>query len=142
MTGHIDPSRESLDALRHLPPGEPIQMLNLLRFSDAARYPEGHEHADKGWSGRRAYQEYARTSGPVFARLGGVIVWQGSAQDMVIGPQDERWDQAFVAQYPSGATFLEMLTDPDYRSAVVNRTAALSDSRLIRLTRGEGIVSR
>lgn len=142
MTGHIDPSRESLEAIRHLPPGEPIHMLNLLRFSDVARYPSEHEHADKGWSGRRAYQEYARASGPVFARLGGVIVWQGSFPSMVIGAQEERWDQAFVAQYPSGAAFLAMLADPDYRIAVINRAAALSDSRLIRCTPGEAVTGR
>ncbi|NLJ52703.1 MAG: DUF1330 domain-containing protein [Intrasporangiaceae bacterium] len=138
MTAHIDPGRASLDALRELPQDHPIHMLNLVRFRDLADYPEGHEHAGKGWSGRRAYQEYARASGPVFARLGGAIVWRGAFEDMVIGPPGERWDQGFVAQYPSATVFLEMLADPEYRRAVVNRTAALEDSRLVRFAPGEG----
>ena len=137
MTGHIDPGRESFDAFKDLPRDRPIHMLNLLRFRDVAGYPEGHEHVDKGWSGRRAYREYGRTSGPVFARVGGVIVWRGTFDCTVIGPESERWDDAFIAQYPSAAAFLEMLADPDYRQAVVNRTAAVLDSRLVRFTPGK-----
>ena len=47
-------------------------------------------------------------------------------------PDDERWDDGFVAQYPNAAAFLEMIKDPEYQRAVVNRTAALADSRLVR----------
>lgn len=136
--GHIDPSRESFAAFTALPRDEPIHMLNLLRFRDAADYPEGHEHAAKGWSGRRAYREYGVASGPVFTRVGGSILWRGSFECTVIGPGEERWDVGFVAAYPSGAAFLEMLADPDYRAAVVNRTAAVLDSRLVRFAHGEG----
>lgn len=132
MSSHIEPLREPLAAISDLPPGEPIHMLNLIRFRDRARYPEGHEHADAGWSGRRAYQEYSRTSWPVFTRIGGVIVWRGSFTQLVIGPPDEHWDVGFVAQYPSGSAFAEMLADPEYRRATVNRTAAVLDSRLLR----------
>ena len=135
--GHIDPSRAGFEAFKALPRDEPIHMLNLLRFRERAEYPDGHEHAEKGWSGRRAYREYGTTSGPVFARLGGSIVWRGSFEATVIGPEDESWDIGFVARYPSGAAFLEMVADPEYRQAVVNRTAAVADSRLVRFSPGE-----
>ena len=137
MTGHIDPSRESFDAFKDLPRDQPIHMLNLLRFRELADYVDGHENADKGWSGRRAYREYGRTSGPVFARVGGVIVWRGTFECTVIGPEAERWDDAFIAQYPSASAFLKMIADPDYRQAVVNRTAAVLDSRLVRFAPGK-----
>jgi uncharacterized protein (DUF1330 family) len=52
---------------------------------------------------------------------------------VVIGPEDEHWDLAFVARYPSAASFLDMLTDPVYRAAVRHRQAAILDSRLIRM---------
>ena len=52
---------------------------------------------------------------------------------MLIGPQDERWDICFIAEYPSGAAFVEMVKDPDYQKAVVHRQAAVADSRLVRL---------
>jgi uncharacterized protein (DUF1330 family) len=113
-------------------------MLNLLLYRERAEYPQQHENADKGWSGRRAYQEYGATSGPIFRRVGGTIIWRGSFQCMVTGPDDSRWDDAFVAQYPNSAAFFEMIKDPEYQKAVINRTAALADSRLVRFAPGEG----
>ena len=56
---------------------------------------------------------------------------------MVTGPEVRRWDNGFIAHYPSAAAFFEMIKDPDYQKAVVNRTAALVDSRLIRFAPGE-----
>ncbi|TCJ37312.1 DUF1330 domain-containing protein [Parafrankia sp. BMG5.11] len=132
MTVYIDPSRANFDAFKNLPRDQPIQMLNLLRYRDQAEYPDGNEHAGKGWSGRRAYAEYGATSGAIFRRVGGTLVWRGAFQTVVTGPDDMRWDDGFIAQYPSAAAFLEMIKDPDYQRAVVNRTAALADSRLVR----------
>jgi uncharacterized protein (DUF1330 family) len=51
---------------------------------------------------------------------------------MLIGPQEERWDHCFIAEYPSVAAFVEMIRDPVYREAVKLRQAAVEDSRLIR----------
>ena len=139
MTDYIDPSRANFEAFKALPRDEPIHMLNLLRYRAHAAYPDGHENAGKGWSGQRAYEEYGATSGPIFRRVGGTLAWRGTFQTMVTGPDDERWDDGFVAQYPDAAAFLEMIKDPDYQRAVVNRTAALADSRLIRFApRPEG----
>ena len=129
---HLDPAREAFDAFKKLPRDTPIQMLNLIRFHEKAQYPQGHILADKGWSGERAYQEYGKTSGPIFARVGGNIIWRGKMEAMLIGPDDKQWDASFIAQYPNSAAFLEMVTDAEYQKAVVNRQAAVLDSRLIR----------
>ncbi len=136
---YIDPSPENWQAFKDLPRGEPIHMLNLLRYRDLADYPEGHEHHGKGWTGQRAYEEYGKTSGSIFLRVGGSVVWRGSFQTMVTGPtpDDKVWHDGFVAFYPNSAAFLEMVTDPDYQIAVQNRTAALLDSRLMRFAPGE-----
>jgi uncharacterized protein (DUF1330 family) len=135
---HVDPTKEAFDAFKALPRDEPIHMLNLLKFRDVAVYPEDHEHVGKGWSGKRAYAEYGKTSGPIFARVGGSIIWRGTMQAMVIGPDDKHWDAAFIAHYPNSAAFMEMVTDPAYRLAVVNRQAAVLTSRLIRFKPEEG----
>lgn len=135
---YIDPSPKHFAAFKDLPRDEPIHMLNLLRFREHAEYPEGHEHHGKGWSGRRAYEEYGKTSGPIFRRVGGSIVWRGAFQTMVTGPDDKEWHDGFVAQYSGSSAFFEMIKDPDYQLAVVNRTAALVDSRLMRFKPGEG----
>ncbi|WP_422358007.1 DUF1330 domain-containing protein [Qipengyuania flava] len=134
---YIDPSPANFQAFKDLPRDEPIHMLNLLEYREQAEYPQGHEHAGKGWSGRRAYEEYGKTSGPIFRRVGGTIVWRGSFQTMVTGPDAQRWHDGFVAQYPNAGAFFEMIKDPEYQQAVVNRTAALVDSRLMRFEPGE-----
>lgn len=135
---HINPSDANFQAFKGLPRDTPIQMLNLVRFRKKADYPEGHELHGKGWTGDEAYAEYGKTSGPIFQRVGGKIVWRGSYETVVTGPDDERWDAAFIAEYPNAGAFFEMITDPEYQQAVVNRTAAVEDSRLIRFGKLEG----
>ncbi len=132
MAGHIDPSKERYQLFRDLPRSGLIHMLNLVRFRGEAAYPDGRKA-----TGAEAYAAYGRDSGPVFTRLGGKIIWRGNFQFMLIGPSDERWDEAFIAQYPSADAFIEMLRDPVYREAVKHRQAAVDDSRLIRLSPAE-----
>lgn len=134
----VDPSRENFDAFKALPRDTPIHMLNLVRFRDKAEYPVDHANAGKGLSGREAYAEYGRTSGAVFTRVGGSVVWRGRMEAMVIGPMDKQWDLAFIACYPDAGAFMEMVTDAEYKIAVVNRQAAVLTSRLIRFAPEEG----
>ena len=129
---YIDPTREAFDFFKSLPRDVPINMLNLLRFNEVATYPLDHPNAAHGWSGARAYQEYGKTSGPIFQRVGGTIIWRGKMEAMVIGPDDKQWDSSFIARYPNSAAFMDMVTDAEYRKAVVNRQAAIQTSRLIR----------
>ena len=135
---YLDPTRESFDAFKALPRDTPVNMLNLLTFRDHAEYPEGHANADLGWTGARAYQEYGTTSGAVFSRVGGSIIWRGTMESMLIGPQDKNWEVAFIARYPTSGAFMEMVTDPDYKKAVINRQAGVLTSRLIRFGETDG----
>jgi uncharacterized protein (DUF1330 family) len=129
---HVDPERAAFEAFKELPRDHPIEMINLIRYRERADYAADHPLAGNGLSGAEAYKHYGRDSGPVFARVGGTIVWSGEPQGVLIGPADERWDGAFIARYPSAAAFLEMVTDPAYREAVKHRQAAVETSRLIR----------
>lgn len=135
---HVDPSREAFDLFKSLPRDTPINMLNLIRFHEHAQYPADHANAVHGWSGARAYAEYGKTSGPIFAGVGGTIIWRGEMQSIVIGPADEHWDAAFIARYPDSAAFMAMVTNPEYQKAVVNRQAAVQTSRLIRFGEMDG----
>ena len=107
----------------------PIHMLNLIRFHEKARYADGRDV-----TGAEAYANYSKLSGPVFERLGGRIVWRGSPEIMMIGPDEEAWDIAFIAEYPKASAFTTMITDPEYRSAMEHRQAAVLDSRLVRMS--------
>lgn len=129
---YIDPERAQFDAFKDLPRDHPIQMLNLVRFRPQAAYPDDHPLAGKGLTGAQAYANYGRGSGPVIARLGGSILWRGTFQTTLIGPSDETWDACFIARYPDAGAFLAMVTDPDYKQAVIHRQAAVLTSRLIR----------
>lgn len=131
MDGHVDPTRERFGAFRALPDDGPVHMLNLVRLRDRAAYPDGQEA-----SGAEAYRSYGLESGPIFRRVGGRIAWTGDFRLMLIGPEDEKWDLCFIAEYPSAAAFVDMVKDPDYQKAVVHRQAAVVDSRLIRLAPG------
>ncbi len=128
MGGFIDPTRETFGEFRRLPEEGPVHMLNLVRLREEARYPDGRKA-----TGAEAYAAYGRESGPIFRALGGKIVWSGDFRLMLIGPAEERWDRCFIAEYPSGAAFVEMVKDPAYQKAVVHRQAAVLDSRLIRM---------
>lgn len=141
MTGSIDPTRPQFDAFKALPRDMPIQMLNLVRVRPLADYPEDHPNHGKGLTGLEAYRAYGRESAEVFGRVGGRQIWAGRPETVVTGPADERWDLAFIAEYPNAGAFLAMVTDPGYREVVKHRTAGVEDSRLIRLaplTPGEG----
>jgi uncharacterized protein (DUF1330 family) len=131
MTTYIDPTKEAFAAFRALDRAGPIQMLNLVRFRDQAAYPDG-----RAATGAQAYADYGLESEPIFARVGGKIIWRGTFEFTLTGPADERWDACFIAEYPSLAAFVEMIRDPAYREAVKHRQAAVADSRLIRLAPG------
>ena len=128
MTGHVDPTKQAFAAFRANDRLGPIHMLNLVRFRAQATYPDGREA-----TGAEAYASYGRESHPVFSRLGGHIVWRGRFELLLIGPLEEKWDECFIAEYPSVDAFVAMVRDPVYREAVKHRQAAVLDSRLIRL---------
>ena len=114
-------------AFRDHPRSGPIHMLNLVRLREAAEYEDGRQA-----TGTEAYAAYGRESAPIFQRVGGSILWRGAPECVLIGPADEAWDIAFIARYPSGQAFLDMVYDPDYQAIVHHRQAAVATSRLIR----------
>jgi uncharacterized protein (DUF1330 family) len=139
---YVDPTRTQFDAFKALPRNAPVAMLNLIRFRERAAYPADHPYAREALSGAEAYARYGRESAAAFARAGGTILFAGRYECMVIGPDDKHWHRIFIARYPTAAAFLGMLADPEYRAAVVNRTAAVDTSRLMRLAPEPGEAHR
>jgi uncharacterized protein (DUF1330 family) len=128
VTDYIDPTKEQFARFRAVQRSGPIHMLNLVRLRARADYPDGRD-----MSGADAYRAYARESGAVLRRVGGRQYWLGRFELLLIGPDSERWDRVFIAEYPSVDAFVAMIRDPVYREAVKHRQAAVEDSRLIRL---------
>ena len=128
MSEHINPDKSRFATFRGISRNGPVQMLNLVRLKDAAVYPDGTMV-----SGKEAYSAYGRESAPIFKRVGGRIFWSADFELNLIGPEEERWDIVFIAEYPSTDAFVEMVKDEDYQKAVVHRTSAVQDSRLVRM---------
>lgn len=120
-------SRAISDVLSKTPKGKPVVMLNLLKFRGLADYPEPRA----GVSGREAYLEYGRGAIRCIHAVGGELVWSGEPTGVLIGPDDEQWDEVLLVRYPSLDAFLEMINSPEYKKIVHHRTAAIDDSRLV-----------
>lgn len=118
------------------PAGEPVFMVNLLRFREHADYGDhaGHEPC----SGAEAYfTRYLPAFNQVAGRLGGSeLVYAGTAIAQVVGPPGESWDGAGVVRYPDIDVFRRLIADPVYReTAEPHRVASLADWRLIATAR-------
>jgi uncharacterized protein (DUF1330 family) len=138
---YIDPTRAQFDAFKDLDRDHPIEMLNLVQFRDLANYPGDHHLARDGLTGAQAYALYGRQSAPVLDKVGGSILWRGAFQTTLIGPANEGWDAVFIVRYPTAHAFLAMVSDPDYKLAVVHRQAAVTTSRLVRCAPAPGGVT-
>jgi uncharacterized protein (DUF1330 family) len=126
----IEPSHEQLQAFAGQPDdGEPIVMLNLLRYRQRADYAQHPQQTP--CSGRDAFKRYAKSSLVCIEAAGGKVLFIGAAQPAVIGPEAEQWDEIFLVHYPSRRAFLDMIASAEYRAIAFHRSAALQDSRLI-----------
>jgi uncharacterized protein (DUF1330 family) len=113
----VDPTGSDLKRFLQQDDGNPIVMLNLLRFM-----PDG---------GRESYNQYARAIVPFLERVGGEVVYYGdSAGDPLVG---EGWDAVLLVRYPSRAAFSQMVADPEYQQITHLRTQAL-DAALLQPT--------
>lgn len=124
---HTSFSKETWELFKADQRTGPVHMLNLIRLREKAAYPDG-----RPLTGVEAYKCYSDTSAPVFQELGGKVVWRGSFELMMVGPQSETWDISFIAEYPSVQVFLDMMKNPTYREAMTHRQAGVLNSRLIR----------
>jgi len=131
---YIDPDREAWEVFKGLPRDQPIHMLNLIRLKAKADYPAGHPDHGKDISGAEAYAAYGRAITPLLEGQGSRQVWAGKPQVVVTGPKSEAWELAFIVEYPNSQALIDMVRNPHYREHVVpHRTAAVADSRLLRL---------
>ena len=117
----IEPDRDQIRELAESGRTEPVVMLNLLEFA-----PEG---------GAESYRHYGEGVVPILNRIGAKVLWQGSADSVVIGDRDaDRWDTVVLVQYPSRQAFLDMVASEEYQAIAGRRSQALVDSRLIACT--------
>lgn len=136
-TTAIDP-RDLAAAVAGVPSGTPLTMVNLLRFTAVATYPEGSEHAGSpAVSGREAYMSrYVPAFELVAGRFGGGrLHFAGAVAARLVGPEQEGWDAVALVDYADIASFRRIVEDPQYlQQAESHRIAALQDWRLLATT--------
>ena len=110
--------------------GQPVVMLNLLKFRERAQYADGRSSE---LSGRQAYMLYGEKMQQLVEREGGHIVFSGAIQSLVIGAVEDMWDTAALVEYPSSAAFARIVTSPEVAAIVVHRAAGLAGQLLIRV---------
>jgi uncharacterized protein (DUF1330 family) len=108
----VDPTGHDLKRFLAEDDGNPITMLNLLRFK-----PEG---------GRESYNAYAGAIVPFLERVGGTVLYFGETATPLVAPEsDTPWDAVLLVRYPSRVAFSAMVADPEYQQITHLRTAAL-----------------
>jgi uncharacterized protein (DUF1330 family) len=111
--------------------GQPIVMLNLLKFRERAQYVDGRA---TDLSGHAAYMLYGTKMQQVVEREGGRMIFSGEIMSLVIGTVNEMWDVAALVEYPSSAAFARIVTSPEVAAISVHRAAGLAGQLLMRVS--------
>ena len=109
--------------------GEPVFMLNLLKFKDRATYRDGEDV-----SGADAYARYAKAFGQMLVDLdikGVKTVFGGRCGDFLIGSGEGEWDAVAVVRYADRKAMFAAVSNPTYRSFYKHRLAGLEGQLLI-----------
>ena len=131
---YVNSTPAAYAVMQSLPKDQPLQMLNLIQFNETANYAPDSEFTKKGWSGPQAYAEYTRLVTPIANKAGAKPIYMGQPQLTLIGPDHEKWDAVFILEYADLASFMALVGDPEYKKHAFHRSAAIKNSRLIRMT--------
>ena len=115
MTSPVDPTGNDLKRFLAEDDGQPVVMLNLLRFA-----PDG----------RDGYTEYAHRIGPFLEKVGATVVYVGDCSTTLVAPPEHDWDAILLVRYPSRQAFSAMVAGPEYQQITGLRSAALESAVL------------
>ena len=122
----IRPNKEQFVELASSADDGPVVMLNLLKFKERAQGEDG--------SGADAYRRYGEAAVKMVEEQGGRVLWQGRADQMLIGDTEQGWDSVVLVEYPSRKAFIEMVSTPEYEQAHEHRESGLERTVLIACT--------
>jgi uncharacterized protein (DUF1330 family) len=128
-----DPERVA--AMQEAGPKGPIVMVNLLKFRERARYPDGR---DAHLSGREAYARYAKAVSALLPEFGGRAIFAGDVTFLALGRVEDLWDEVAMAEYPDRAALWAMSTSARWREIAVHREAGLAGQLNIETTYAAG----
>lgn len=126
----VEPTPEQIKAfLASHVDGEPIYMLNLLKFKQTSAYKDGPQV-----SGAEAYGRYAKAFGEML-RDNGVVgvetLFGGRVDRFLIGEGADEWDAVAIVRYPDKQSMFDAVSNETYRSFHFHRKAGLAGQLLI-----------
>lgn len=124
----LQPTGDQVRAFRDRATGEPISMLNMLKFKNRAEYEDGRK---SGLTGREAYALYAKGFRGLMEPRGCRVIYAGAARGFLIGEGEGAWDAIFIFEYPSTQVMLDMFRDEEYQGNVQPHRAAALEGQLL-----------
>ena len=128
MQNVLQPTGDQVRQFRDRQTGEPVAMLNLLKFKETAVYEDGR---DSDLTGREAYRLYGKAFEEIMGPKGVKVLYSGEVRGALIGQGDDLWDAVALIQYPSTQVMLDMLRNEEYQRAQQHRAAGLEGQLLI-----------
>ena len=119
----LQPTGDQVRAFRDRKTGDPIFMLNLLKFRIKAEYKDQRA---TNLSGREAYALYGAGFDKVMAPLGTEIIYSGDIKGFLIGFGEDDWDSVALIKYPSTDVMLDMFRNESYQEIKIHRRQRLS----------------
>ena len=120
--------------LGHPKAGQPVHMLNLLKFKDKATYKDGSSEAAENLTGREAYARYAKGFGAMLKarNIDGVsTLFGGNINAFLIGEGENEWDAVAIIKYANAAAMFDAVSNEDYKAIHYHRRAGLAGQLLI-----------
>ena len=102
--------------------GQPIYMVNLLKFKDKATYPDKRE---TDLTGEEAYAIYGQEVRKHLEKVGAKPIFSGKVSRLMLGEVEDLWDTVAIAMYPNRKAMLDMISDPEYIKSAQHRVAGL-----------------
>ena len=124
----LQPTGDQVRAFRDRKTGDPIFMLNLLKFRIKAEYKDQRA---TNLSGREAYALYGAGFDKVMTPLGTQIIYSGEIRGFLIGVGEDEWDSVALIKYPSTDVMLDMFRNESYQEIQIHREAALEGQLLL-----------
>lgn len=95
----------------------PVVMVGLFDFPDAQ-------------AKHRFVEDYAAPLRELIEAVGGRRLWSGRVEELLSGRAADHWPLIVLTEYPSRASFIDLVTSSDYRALLDARDAAISRAAL------------
>ncbi|MCC6383404.1 MAG: hypothetical protein IT304_12935 [Dehalococcoidia bacterium] len=106
--------------------GQPVYMLNLMRYYPAVRaMPGAPAFTGTPEESNRIYEDRAT---PLALKAGAIPLFAGPVRNenvMGFAPPVDQWSRVLVMRYPSRRAFFDLVTDPEYAPIAPYKLAAL-----------------